>query len=882
MRTSWSAPTRWEGVPTSWSAPTRWEGVPTSREASQDLPIILAGNSHQALEPSANCSDTAGRESTPPNQTSTATRQSSRIRTPLKRPGFVQTHKDSRQALSLLVPPSPSINQTSQSNDCPPAPAEDVQRKKTNSSLTSTQSKSVTGASKRQVNNDVVDVDLDQDSDAENSKATNDTKKEKDGCDAPKLHYDKPFKAVDQTEEGAFTYKCNWCPKSVRVNKSTDSNLKTHRDGSLHGNRLHKACVGRAKAITQGANLPESAEQKNAAKVKKAGPSGTLTNYVQKGRFDVKNSESKISLVANVWMTKGNHHAFIGISVCYINKKWEYVSQHWALKFVSWHHNGKYLAAPFANVLIKHQLNNQITLTTDSGSNNFPMAREMSTLIGKGNGDFEHYIDHHPRCFCHVLALILGAGLKNLRLSCAIKLPTNKPAYFPTLTTVEEVKDEDEQKDSGDSNIQEINDDADDKIAEIDPDDASEAEECPLEAELPTLPSAEGGIGHTLMKIDYICRRISSSAAQRSEFKLIAKSQRYTGPGLIAGYGIRWNIAYDSWQRAYKAKKVINQLLDNETDWLSGKSAAAHFFKGYEISKKEWENINSLTIVLEEFLALTLRLEDNGPNSSMILYEYYRLIENLEKRKNTPEFAVLKAMFKPMIKIAKKYQTLALQCSPILLATVLHPAWRLGFIQDKFSEYSDVAKDLLQSAFKAKSEAHKKMVPQATDLESAGESDGDKFNYYPEKSGASQEDTELKKYIDGQWPLSKKGDALQWWKLHTAEFPRLALVARDALACAGTSATVERTFSAAADVCEPGRSLAAPTIERCVSSHMWLQKGIKVAGEFTEAQSVVDTAAGNDKFKTYIANKNKKYKAKKIKHVAAEAANHSLLVAVTH
>ncbi|KAH9466210.1 hypothetical protein Pst134EB_001270 [Puccinia striiformis f. sp. tritici] len=479
------------------------------------------------------------------------------------------------------------------------------------------------------------------------------------------------------------------------------------------------------------------------------------------------------------------------------------------------------------------------------------MAREMSTLIGKGNGDFEHYIDHHPRCFCHVLALILGAGLKNLRLSCAIEPPTNKPAYFPTLTTVEEVEDEDEHNDTGDSDIQEINDDADDEIAEIDPDDASEAEECPLEAEFPTLPSAEGGIGHTLMKIDYICRRIASSAARRSEFKLVAKSQKYTGPGLIAGYGIRWNVAYDSWQRAYKAKKVINQLLDDETDRLSGKSAAAHFFKGYEISKKEWENINSLTIVLEEFLALTLRMEDDGPNSSMILYEYYRLIENLEKRKNAPEFAVLKAMFDPMIKIAKKYQTLALQCSPILLATVLHPAWRLGLIQDKFSEYSNVAKDLLESAFKAKSEAHKKMIPQATNLE---------------------EDTELKKYIDGQWPLSKKGDALQWWKLHAAEFPRLALVARDALVCAGTSATVERTFSAAADVCEPGRSLAAPTIERCVSSHMWLQKGIKVAGEFTEAQSVVDTAAVNEKFKTYIANENKKYKAKKIKHVGKTTA----------
>ncbi|KAI9616440.1 hypothetical protein H4Q26_010833 [Puccinia striiformis f. sp. tritici PST-130] len=343
--------------------------------------------------------------------------------------------------------------------------------------------------------------------------------------------------------------------------------------------------------------------------------------------------------------------------------------------------------------------------------------------------------------------------------------------YFPTLTTVEEVKDEDEHRgdnDAGDSDIQEVNDDADDEIEEIDPDDASEGEQSPLEAEPPSLPSAERGIGYTLMKVDYICRRISSSAAQRSEFKLVAKSQLYTGPGLIAGYGIRWNVAYNSWVRAYQAKKVINQMLDDKTDRLAGKAASAHFFKGYEISKKEWENINSLTIILEEFLALTLRMEDDGPNALMILYEYYRLIDNLERRKNAPEFIVLKAMFDPMIKIAKKYQTLALQCHPILLATILHPAWRLGLIQDKYLEHINVAKELLQSAFKAKSEAHKKMTPQATNLESPGESDGDEFNYYPEKSGASQEDTELKKYIDGQWPLSKKGDALQWWKVSPA------------------------------------------------------------------------------------------------------------------
>ncbi|POW16245.1 hypothetical protein PSTT_01515, partial [Puccinia striiformis] len=50
-----------------------------------------------------------------------------------------------------------------------------------------------------------------------------------------------------------------------------------------------------------------------------------------------------------------------------------------------------------------------------------------------------------------------------------------------------------------------MNDD-DDKIEVIDPNDASKGEQSPLEAEPSTLPSAERGIGHTLMKITSVLR----------------------------------------------------------------------------------------------------------------------------------------------------------------------------------------------------------------------------------------------------------------------------------------------------------------------------------------------------------------------------------------
>ncbi|PLW07103.1 hypothetical protein PCANC_25737 [Puccinia coronata f. sp. avenae] len=79
------------------------------------------------------------------------------------------------------------------------------------------------------------------------------------------------------------------------------------------------------------------------------------------------------------------------------------------------------------------------------------------------------------------------------------------------------------------------------------------------------------------------------------------------------------------------------------------------------------------------------------------------------------------------------------------------------------------------------------------------------------------------------------------------EFPLLSSIARDVLACAGSSATVKQKFSAAADVCSSKRkSLAVLTIERC---------------------TVIDEAEGKAKFSTQVANLSAKIKSNKIKHV---------------
>jgi hypothetical protein len=101
------------------------------------------------------------------------------------------------------------------------------------------------------------------------------------------------------------------------------------------------------------------------------------------------------------------------------------------------------------------------------------MAKEMAAILRKKGGNFDNYASNHPQCFCHILALILKAGLQALKLSGKIQTPSasNKPSFFPTLSTINE--DDEEVTVVSNNKIQEIFEDTNDE--DIDPDDASEA-----------------------------------------------------------------------------------------------------------------------------------------------------------------------------------------------------------------------------------------------------------------------------------------------------------------------------------------------------------------------------------------------------------------------
>ncbi|KAH9463557.1 hypothetical protein Pst134EA_015646 [Puccinia striiformis f. sp. tritici] len=248
---------------------------------------------------------------------------------------------------------------------------------------------------------------------------------DKDGFDHPRVYFF-PIGQGPKQDENSEAFACRWCPNKYLARNQLNFNLRVHRNGAVSKGNTRAPCAGRSKAIAAGANLPPTAAQLSAEAKKPDGATNTIIAYTTRGMFDnttlnkliviwlvrhslpwlqiedfhlrvcfdyathssqlrsriwaalhahelylehqaqvikdIKESNSMISLVSDVWTTKGSHKAFVGISCSYVNQAYVLVTRHLAIKYVSWHHNGKYIASPFANTLIKHGLHEQISL----------------------------------------------------------------------------------------------------------------------------------------------------------------------------------------------------------------------------------------------------------------------------------------------------------------------------------------------------------------------------------------------------------------------------------------------------------------------------------------------------------------------------------------
>jgi hypothetical protein len=204
---------------------------------------------------------------------------------------------------------------------------------------------------------------------------------------------------------------------------------------------------------------------------------------------------------------------------------------------------------------------------------------------------------NHIRCFCHKLTLILNAGLKaiNLGTEGLTKDKQGNLGFVPKLALIAEEPNGKESLKTAASVHNIASDEEDGELADHSSDEStagSVVNKDPPPALEPDVWSCST-ISKVLKKVDWVIQQITSSAAKRSEFGVWSKKLDYNGPSLIAGHGICWNIKWQSRDRAYWGRSIINKLIDNEKD-RHDHNGGKKFFKDVEISQRQWEIVNKL------------------------------------------------------------------------------------------------------------------------------------------------------------------------------------------------------------------------------------------------------------------------------------------------
>lgn len=247
--------------------------------------------------------------------------------------------------------------------------------------------------------------------------------------------------------------------------------------------------------------------------------------------------------------------------------------------------------------------------THDSGSNNNTLAEAMSIRLlshAEVHGEEFKWNDEtdRVRCICHKIALMVNAGLQALGIQApppplvklsilgAFPIPTNT---LQTVTEEDETGEEQPQEDDLDSEPE--HDDAD-VPASSDNSDWYDLDEGMYEDDVPFLESNqnEANVLHHLTnnvcffsvlsifiyianfspqnilvfffdshQLDIIGRKIGGSAVMCQLFDAVSISlAKKNLPRPIPGYGIRWNIKLQCWQRLYNAREVsLFNIFDN-------------------------------------------------------------------------------------------------------------------------------------------------------------------------------------------------------------------------------------------------------------------------------------------------------------------------------
>ncbi|POV98803.1 hypothetical protein PSTT_14186 [Puccinia striiformis] len=760
------------------------------------------------------------------------------------------------------------------------------------------------------------EYDYDQDSEEGSieikDRAEKNNKKDEDDFAEPTEYFFPPFFKEGDKGKDPLNFKCRWCLKDYRGHNSTDGNLTTHRDGSNQAGRNANGCPNRHKAKAAGIKLPPSVAEKRLLNTKQtsistflqpkqtfvvrvlnqiimiwqirqalawarvedpalraaflyannkavlygkrwsADESKRLYSMLKTTVFDdLKKLDTKFTLIHDVWTTKGNRFAFIGAAVAHVDSNWEYVVRHLALKMIPWKHFGHLLARPIVALLKKGNLYQKLLAqTTDSGSNNNTMA---TLIVNAGLAALSLKTLPPGKTKKSVLGFfpVLGKLSEEDETDLVVPAPAPEVEVLVNSLTITVEADDleadrhyDTQSDYGNA------DDEGSDIVSDDEEEEEEEEEKEKESTVqPTKHAKTRRLKELTDKLDVVIKQITRSAAQRASFDRMAEELKVKVSPLIAGYGIRWNIKYQSHRKAIQAREVIDRLLKDDQEHNQSLEFGDVWF-----SPRDWKEIDNLNRELE----LTSDMEGDSATGAHVVPKYLQLKDQLsQKLARSEETDTLYPMYHAMLKRIDKYLSEAMACETLILATIMHPCYRMHIFELGFGPESSEVKNcltLLKQRFQIyKDELKNETAPMVSESEVAEierPSTAAPLSLMERlasrtatKPAAHENEIEAFLKVD----ISFKKDAivhkttpLQWWKRNTSIYPALSRMARAYLSASGSSCAVERLFSAAADVCTSNRGRLLPsTMSRCVSSLMWLREEVPLSGDFQEAGRVL-------------------------------------------
>ncbi|KAE8232322.1 hypothetical protein CF326_g2647 [Tilletia indica] len=284
----------------------------------------------------------------------------------------------------------------------------------------------------------------------------------------------------------------------------------------------------------------------------------------------------------------------------------------------------------------------------------------------------------------------------------------------------------------------------------------------------------------------------------------------------------RWNSALIEMRGCVEVQRAFTALMDSDNGW-----------KPYAVTRAEWLAMEKLVDVME--CAEVLNLDARSRESSIgdILFFHHVLRTNLQLQldalQGVQEGEAAFGLKKAIIAMQRKHSQhlrRAKKSDLLIVATLLHPGYRLQWLERHFPAQFDNADNLLREYLDiftgrgSRAEANTVHTKYDRFIGAQGRA----------APSLSSQDDEVDKYLSKLYSWDSRDvntldGVIAWWDRHAVLLPRLSILARVVLAVPASTAATEQSFRHGAIFCSPRRNLGPRSIRTLTMSKALLLSG---------------------------------------------------------